>query len=105
MLHAFLSAADMKGLEDKQAAAGAGMDPATWSRFKQGDVGMKPAHMNGYLDQCGNELPLAYWAWTRGYILTPRESEMERRLRIECERADKAEEKARLLAELLQGRA
>lgn len=105
ILRAFVMGADLGGLDDKQAAAAAGMDPATWSRFKQGDVGIKPNALNALLDQFGNEMPLAYWAYTRGYVLTPMESELEKRLRAERERADKAESENKLLRGLIQGSA
>ena len=105
LLRAFVIAADLGGLDDKQAAAAAGMDPSTWSQFKAGDRGIKPLELTGFLDQCGNELPLAFWAYQRGYSLSPMESELERRLRLERERADKAEERVRFLSEFLAGKA
>ena len=104
MLRAFVIAADLGGLDDKQAAAAAGMDPSTWSQFKAGDRGIKPLELNAFMDQCANELPLAFWAYQRGYMLTPRETELERRLRLANERAQKAEERAALLAGLLTGK-
>lgn len=104
-LRAFTMAADLGQLDDKQAAAAAGMDPSTWSQFKAGDRGIKPLEFDNFLDQCGNDLPLAAWAWRRGYVLTPRESELERRLRIEHEARAKAEDENRLLRGLLAGRA
>jgi hypothetical protein len=95
IIKAFTMAADLGGLDDGQAAAAAGMDPSTWSQFKTGARGIKPLEFNGYLDQCGNNLPLAYWAYTRGFDLTPRESELERQLRVERERtADLQKENA-----------
>ena len=103
-LRAFVMAADLGGLEDKEAAAGAGMDPATWSRFKQGDVGIKPLECNGFLEQCGNDLPLAYWALTRGYRLVARESELERQVGVERQAKEKAEAENKLLRGLLSGR-
>jgi len=105
MLRAFTLAADLGGLEDKQAAAAAGMDPATWSRFKQGDVGMKPANLASFLDQCGNDLPLAYWAMQRGYSLVPRQTEMERRFAVEHLERERLEAENKLLRNLITGRA
>ena len=102
LLHAFVSAADQGGLEDKQAAAAAGMDPATWSQFKAGERGIKPLMLNGYLDQCANELPLAYWAFSRGYGLVPLESELEKRLRIANEALDDEKKKNAWLMEALK---
>lgn len=53
---------------------------------------------------CGNELPLAYWAYSRGYLLTARESEMEKRLRSEHQARVEAEKKVELLTGILKGR-
>lgn len=104
LLRAFVISAELGGLEDKQAAAGAGMDPGSWSQFKNGERGVKPLHLNAFLDQCGNELPLAYWAWSRGYTLSPRESELERRLKAEHAARLEAENKVQLLTEILKGK-
>jgi hypothetical protein len=104
VLRAFVIAAELGGLEDKQAAAGAGMDPGSWSQFKQGERGIKPLHLNAFLDQCGNELPLAYWAYSRGYLLSPRESELEKRLRAEQAARAEAEQKVELLTGILKGK-
>lgn len=103
LLRAFTMAADLGQLEDKQAAAAAGMDPSTWSQFKAGDRGIKPMEFNAYLDQCGNNLPLAYWAYTRGMRLVPRETELERQLRIAQEALAKSEEKRLYLESLVKG--
>jgi hypothetical protein len=102
LLHAFISAADQGGLDDKQAAAAAGMDPSTWSQFKAGDRGIKPLVLNSYMDQCANELPLAYWAFSRGYELKPLETELERRLRIKDEQLVEERKKTALLLEALK---
>jgi hypothetical protein len=104
LLRAFVMSADMGGLEDKQAAAAAGMDPATWSRFKQGDVGIRPNNFMSFREQCGNDLPLAHWAYRCGYGLHPLESELERRLRIERERNERIEAENKMLKNLLAGR-
>lgn len=104
-LRSFVMAADLGGLDDKQAAAAAGMDPSTWSEFKNGKRGIKPLEWDGFMDQCGNELPLAHWAYRRGYSLVPLESEMERRLRTEQDRNDRLAEENALLRDLVQGKA
>jgi hypothetical protein len=102
ILRAFVMAADLGGLDDKQAAAGAGMDPATWSRFKQGDVGIKPLNLLSYGEQCGNHLPLAYWAYKCGYALTIRETELEKRLRLKDEELQRERAENVLLRGLIQ---
>lgn len=104
LLRAFVIAADLGGLDDSQAATAADMDPSTWSQFKAGTRGIKPLALNRYQEQCGNHLPLAYWAWTNGYVLTPRESELERRLRVEQEARAKVELENKVLREVLNAR-
>lgn len=104
LLRAFVICADLGGLDDQQAATAAGMDPSTWSQFKNGTRGIKPLELNTFMDQCANELPLAYLAHSRGYVLTPRESELERRLRIEQEKRAKVEAENRVLREVIGAR-
>ena len=104
LLRAFIASAELGGLEEKQAAAAAGMDPATWSQFKAGDRGIKPLALDGFMDQCANELPLANWAYRRGYMLVPLESELERRLRLEEEKREKVEAENKVLREVIHGR-
>ncbi len=104
LLHAFVSAADQGGLDDKQAAAAAGMDPATWSQFKAGDRGIKPLCVDGFMVQCANELPLAYWAYSRGYELRPLESELEKRLRLANEALEDEKKKNAVLLEAFRAR-
>lgn len=102
LLHAFVSAADQGGLDDKQAAAAAGLDPSTWSQFKSGDRGIKPLMFDGYMDQCANELPLVYWAFSRGYELRPLETELEKRLRLVNEALVDEKKKNAVLLEALK---
>ncbi len=104
LLRAFIAAAELGGLDDSQAAAAAGLDPSTWSLFKAGTRGIKPLELNGYMDQCANELPLAYWAFSRGYSLTPLESELEKRLRTEQEARQKVEAENKVLREVIGAR-
>lgn len=105
LLRAFVMAAELGGMDDGQAAAAAGMDASTWSLFKGGTRGVKPLELNGYMDQCANELPLAYWAFSRGYVLTPLESELEKRLRIEQEKRREVESENKVLREVIGTRA
>lgn len=104
VLRAFVVAAEIGGLDDSQAAAAAGMDPSTWSLFKAGTRGIKPLELNSYMDQCANELPLANWAYSRGYALVPLESEMEKRLRSEQEARAKVEAENKVLREVIGAR-
>lgn len=104
LLRAFIMQAEIGGLDDGQAAAAAGMDPSTWSQFKTGTRGIKPLELRSFDAQCGNHLVLSHWAWISGYILTPRESELERRLRVERERREKVEDENRVLREVIAGK-
>ena len=51
-----------------------------------------------------NEVPLIWLADRMGYSLTPKETETQRLLRIEREKAQRVEEENRLLRKLLIGR-
>jgi hypothetical protein len=105
LLRAFILQAELGGLDDQQAASAAGMDPSTWSQFKNGTRGIKPLELRTFDQQCGNQLVLANWAWVSGYVLTPRESELERRLRLKDEENLKLRDENRLLREIAVGRA
>lgn len=105
LLRAFILQAELGGLDDQQAAAAAGMDPSSWSQFKTGTRGIKPLELRNFEQQCGNQLVLANWAWASGFVLTPRESELERRLRLEREENERLARENKLLRELMQGRA
>lgn len=103
MIKAFTMAADLGGLDDQQSAAAAGMDPSTWSGFKAGTRGIKPLEFNGFMDQCGNNLPLAYWAYTRGFALTPLETELQRQLRVQEEQNRELQKENAILRSLFHG--
>lgn len=105
ILRAFVLQAELGGLDDQQAAAAAGMDPSSWSQFKTGTRGIKPLELMGFDGQCGNQLVLAYWAWNSGFVLTPRESELERRLRLKDEEVTRLKGENRLLREIAVGKA
>jgi len=105
LLRAFILQAELGGLDDQQAASAAGMDPSTWSMFKNGARGIKPLELITFDQQCGNQLVLANWAWRSGFVLTPRESELERRIRIKDEENKKLRDENRLLREIAVGKA
>lgn len=105
LLRAFVIQAELGGLDDQQAAAASGMDPSSWSQFKTGTRGIKPLELLTYDQQCGNHLALANWAWVSGYVLTPRETELERRVRERDEHIKKLQDENRLLREIATGKA
>lgn len=107
MTGALILAQTISGLEDKELCGKGGVinDTATWSRIKGGTNFFPQDHLCRFMDAVGNEAPLLWLANRRGYALVPLESEMERRLRIEQEKADKLAQENALLRNLLVGRA
>lgn len=104
MLAAIQLCLQAAGIADKEACLSLGMDAGHWSRILRGDAHF-PLHLLGPLmDLCGNEAPLEWLAYHRGYELRPLETETQRRLREAEARAAKAEERAAMYAELLVGR-
>jgi len=110
MTRALLLCQSLSGKEDKHflGATGVVKDQAQWSRI----MGASPHNfphdkLNLFMDLAGNEAPLMWLAHSRGYDITNLkhvETEMERRLRVANERAEKAELKVRVLTEALTGK-
>jgi hypothetical protein len=95
------------GLEPKQVQDGIKADKAQWSRWESGQEGIVWPKFVALMDLCGNDAPLLWMLHARGYDLSSlrkQESETERLLRIEREARAKAEEKVRLLTEVISGR-
>lgn len=94
--------AELAGLvNDKDQARVLDLDATTWSLIKDGKRAFPQDRYETMFDQFGNEVPLIWLADRRGYSLTPLESELERRLRLERERAEKAEATVELLRGLI----
>lgn len=96
---------EVSGLDDKELHLTLGIDAGQWSRIRKGDAHFPPNKLNDLMNLCGNDVPLVWLATSRGKGLHQLESETQRQLRLERERADKLEEQNRLLRELVQGRA
>lgn len=93
------------GLEDKEIYLTLGIDAGHFSNIRKG-VGHFPTNkLNDLCDLCGNEAPLIWWAHSRGKGLVLLITEAERRANVAEVRAKEAEEKLRLLTQILQGRA
>lgn len=95
------------GLEPKQVQDALKTDKAQWSRWESGQEGVVWSKFVALMDACGNDAPLLWMVHARGYdmsSLRKRETETERRARLAEERAAKAEEKVRLLTEVISGR-
>lgn len=91
---------------DKQASTDIAMDKAQWSRIKSGQEGIKWAKLERFLETMGNDIPLYWMLYQRGYdlmSLRKRETEVEHALRIANERIATLEHDKRVLAEALRG--
>lgn len=96
-----------KEVMDALRVDGKAMDKAQWSRWESGQEGVVWPKFVALMDFCGNDAPLLWMLHARGYDLSSlrrKESETEKQLRLEREARVKAEEKVRLLTEVISGR-
>lgn len=107
MTKAIVLCVDMAGfVNDKDLCRSIDIDPAVWARIKSGQAYFPHDKYQDLFDEAGNEAPLLWLLHQRGYDLNSlrkRESETERLLRQERERAEKAETENKLLRDLLKG--
>jgi len=102
MTKAIVLCAELAGLEnDKDQARVLSLDATTWSLIKDGKRAFPHDRYETLMDEFGNEAPLIWLADRRGYVLTPKESELERRLRLERERNERIEAENKLLRGLI----
>lgn len=105
MTKAIVLCAELAGLEnDKDQARAIDVDATTWSMIRDGKRAFPHDKYEKMFDEFGNEAPLIWLADRRGYVLTLKESEMERRLRLEREAREKIEAENKILRDLLTGR-
>jgi hypothetical protein len=105
MTKAITLCADLAGfVNDKDLCRVLEIDQPVWARIKSGQANFPQDKLLDLMDEAGNEVPLIWLADRRGYLLTPKESELEKRLRAEREARVKAEEENKLLRDLIQGR-
>jgi hypothetical protein len=84
------------------------VDKAQFSRWQSGDEGVKWPKLEVLMDTCGNDAPLLWMLYSRGYDLysiRKRETETERQLREASEQLAAERVKVRVLTEALHGRA
>ena len=84
---------------DKETSTDVGVDKAQLSRWKSGGEGIMWPKFERLMDACGNEAPLLWMLYQRGYDLNSlrkRETETERKLREALEERDS--ERAQRLA-------
>lgn len=73
-----------KQLEDALRSAGCPVDKTQLSRWQSGQEGIKWEKLEAMMDVCGNDAPILWMLYQRGYdlhSLRKRESETERELR------------------------
>ena len=95
------------GLTPKEVQDALKADRAQFSRWTDDKEGITWSKLNALMDTCGNEAPLFWMLYARGFdlhSLHKRETETEKLLRIERERANKAEERVRYFEEVMTGR-
>jgi hypothetical protein len=102
---AIVMTAEISGKDSENAADCMGVKPEIWSRFKTSETaGVNPDRLEGFMDNCGNELLLHNLAYRRGFRLIERETEMQRLLRIEREEKAALLNENRILRSAISGR-
>jgi hypothetical protein len=103
MTKAIVLCTDLGGfINDKDLCRSLDIDPAVWTRVKGGQAHFPQDKYLDLFERAGNEVPLIWLADRRGYMLTPKESELERRLRVEREERARLEGENALLRGLIQ---
>lgn len=99
--------AELGGYElDKQLQQALSADKGQFSRWLSGTEGILWCKLKKLMDLCGNDAPLLWMLYQRGYdlhSLRKRESETEGQLRLEREARVKAEEKLAWAMDALKG--
>ena len=95
---------DLSGLDEKEIYIPLGIDAGHWSNLRKGKGHFPPDRINDLMDLYGNEVPLIWQAYRRGYGLVVLKTEAERRAEAAEARAAQAELKVRVLMEAIAGR-
>lgn len=91
--------AKVAGYEGKEVQQDLKFDKAQWSRWESGQEGVVWPKLCSVMDYCGNDAPLLWMNYDRGFDLNAmrkRETELERELRL-------AREENRALRRVLAG--
>lgn len=94
------------GLEPKQLQSKLNLDKAQWSRWVDGKEGILWPKLTGVMDECGNDAPVLWMNYRRGYDLTSMrriETELERQNRVLREENELLKHDKRVLTEALRG--
>lgn len=92
---------------DKTLQQELGVDKAQFSRWHSGAEGVIWPKFERLMDVCGNDAPVLWMLYQRGYDLSSlrrQESETERQLRVANEALEQERLKNRVLIEALSGR-
>lgn len=101
--HALLKCAEISDLQAKQIYAPLGIEQSQWSRIVAGTAFLNPDLKFQLMDVCGNDVPLRYDAWRRGYELVRIKSGLEERIAaLEIQLTEERRLNARL-GEMLRG--
>ncbi len=105
MTKAISLCAELAGfVNDKDLCRVLEIDPPVWARIKGGQACFPQEKLLSLMDEAGNEVPLIWLADRRGYVLTPKETELEKRLRAEREERQRLERENALLRDLVTKR-
>lgn len=102
---AFTLACDASGLDDKEIYLQLDMDKAQFSRIKSGTANLDDDLLGKFCQIVGNRIYPEWQAYQVGCTLVMVKSEAERRAELAEKRAAAAEDRARLLMEILSGKA
>jgi plasmid maintenance system antidote protein VapI len=101
--HALLKCVEISDLTPKQIYSPLGIEQSQWSRIIAGTAFLNPDLKFQLMDVCGNDVPLRYDAWMRGYELHRIRTGLEEKVvQLESELADK-DRVIRYLGEMLRG--
>lgn len=102
---ALTMAIQSSGLDDQEICDALKIDAGYMSRMKKGTATLQADLVAAFCDMVGNQIYPEWVAYQLGCTLVQIKSEAERRAEAAEARALRAEEKARLLQEILQGKA
>lgn len=77
MTAAILLCVQASGLTDGEISSDLEIDPATWSRTKNGQANFPPDKLEHLMERCGNHVPLQYLAMRSEFELRPLRSALE----------------------------
>jgi plasmid maintenance system antidote protein VapI len=93
---------------DKTLQSELGVDKAQFSRWQSGQEGIVWPKFTKLMDICGNDAPLMWMNYQRGYDLyamRKRQTETQRALEAEREKNRELQDKLRFLTQVMQGKA